>query len=55
MEKSNSEKFNECNPRSDSYCIFEQKIDKLDKIINSDVGWVNPKVLIDTIKREVLN
>lgn len=33
-----------------------ERIIKLRKIIEQDlVGWANPKVLIDTIKREVLD
>lgn len=33
-----------------------ERIEKLRRIIEQDlVGWANPKVLIDTIKREVLD
>lgn len=29
MSKSNAEKYNDCNPRSDSYCMFEQQFKEL--------------------------
>lgn len=32
-----------------------ERINKLRKIIELDIGWATPKVLIDTIKREVLD
>ncbi len=35
--------------------ILEKKLEKLDQILNiTSVGWSSPRVLIDTIKREVL-
>jgi len=33
----------------------KEKIEKLTRIINLDVGWATPRVLIETIKREVLD
>jgi len=32
-----------------------QRIDKLKKILDLEIGWANPKVLIDTIRREVID
>ena len=41
--------------RFDEYPKLKAQINKLEKIINQElVGWASPKVLIDTIKREVL-
>lgn len=33
----------------------KRKLDKLEEILNFDVGWSSPKILIDTINRKVLN
>lgn len=47
----------ECSDkRFTEYPKLKAQITKLERIINQDlVGWASPKVLIDTIKREVLN
>jgi len=35
--------------------ILEKKLEKLDQILNiTSVGWSSPRVLIETIQREVL-
>lgn len=33
----------------------KEKIEKLKEILDLDIGWANPKVLIDTIRREVID
>ena len=33
---SNAEKFNDCNDRDDSYCLFEKQRDDIIKFIDSD-------------------
>ena len=32
-----------------------ERIQKLKEILELDIGWASPKVLIDTINREVLD
>ena len=38
-EISNSDKYNECNPRDDSYCIFEKEAKELRETINKVKEW----------------
>ena len=36
---SNSDKYNECNPRDDSYCIFEKEAKELREILDKVKNW----------------
>lgn len=43
-----------CNQETKNLIMKEHRqIQKLNSIINLEVGWSSPRVLIDTIKREV--
>ena len=51
MSQSNSEKYNDCNPRDDSYCIFEKQYKELKE--KYDLEFTNGKgVELGLLQRE---
>jgi len=52
MSKSNSEKYNDCNPKDDSYCIFEKQYKELKE--KYDLEFTNGKgVELGLLQQEI--
>ena len=48
MFMSKAEKYNECNPRDDSYCLFEERAKRLESLLDI---FTNPNNFVEWQKK----